>query len=80
MPNKHIDEDALKAVGLWEEVDMYLKHSGWEKWALLRYPSYKTLIIEFLSMYHYSEEEENIAFRLGNETFNLSVYDLNDAL
>ena len=36
VPNKYMDEDALKAVGLWEEVDMYLKRCGWEKWALLR--------------------------------------------
>ena len=59
---------------------MYLKHIGWEKWVIVRYPSYKTLIFQFLSMYTYFEDEEIIHFRLGNKTFSLSVYDLNNAL
>ena len=51
-----MDVDALKSIGIWEEVDMYIKHIRWEKWAALRYPSYEALIFEFLGMYTYIKD------------------------
>ena len=80
LPTKYLDVDALKLVGIWEEVDMYLKNIGWDKWAELRYPSYETITFEFFSSYAYDDENGKISFRLGNESFSFSVDDLNDFL
>ena len=63
-------------MGLWEEVDTYIKGVGWEEWVLQKFQSYEVLIYEFLSLFEFNSESNIMSFRLGNEDFELSIWEI----
>ena len=80
IPNSYIDEEALKRVGLSEEVDFYIKRLGWEEWVLHKFPSYEVIIYEFLSLFEFHNATNKMSFRLGNEDFFMSIWEIKRAL
>lgn len=80
VPNSYVDEEALRHVGLWEEVQSYITKLGWDEWVLQKFPSYEVLIYEFLSLFEFNNETNTMSFRLGNENFEMSIWEIKRAL
>ena len=70
----------MKGVGLWDEVDFYIKRLGWEEWVMQKFPSYEVIIYEFLSLFEFNSSTNKMKFRLGNEDFEMSIWEIKRAL
>ena len=79
VPNRYMSAHALREVGLFEEVNMYITRMGWEACVLLQYPTYVRLTCEFLSSFHFDEQALLITFRLGNIEYTMGLFELNNA-
>ena len=67
-------------VGLFEEICMYLRRMGWEKFILKTYPTYDRVTCKYLSSFKFDEEANKLFFRLGNKFFDLDLFELNKVL
>ena len=79
VPNRYMSANALREVGLLEEVNMYIARIGWEACVLLQYPTYIRLTCEFLSSFHFDEHSLILTFRLGNMEHTMGMFELNNA-
>ena len=66
VPTRYIDDDALHALGLYDEVMGYVDRIGWKFFVQDQYPTYKELTLEFLSTF-------SIDFTPDNELDILTV-------
>ena len=70
---------ALREVGLFEELNMYIARMGWEGCVLVQYPTYVQLTCEFLSSFHFDENSLLMTFHLGNREHTMGMLEFNDA-
>ena len=76
--NKYVSTSSLRAIGLLDEVQMYLFRMGWEAFILLQYLTYVKPTCEFLSSFYFDEQSLMMTFWLGNEEHSMDLFELND--
>ena len=74
-----MSKSALREVGLFEEVNIYIERMGQEAWVLLQHPAYVQPTCEFLSSFDFDEHTSLMTFRLGNVNHTIGLFELNDA-
>jgi ATHILA ORF-1 family len=72
----------MRTLGIYNEVKLLLSEVGLWDVLITEQPSYKTLILEFLSSFEWDEtkEEMSIRFQLDGKVFILTERDLCEAL
>ena len=78
-PNRYICFPTLRTLGLFDEIDIFIRNIGWERFVQIRCPSFHELTYEFLTTFNLDKSvtdvshEGTISFRLMNREFGMSI-------